>query len=58
MAVDPVCGMKVEPQQAAAKEEHGGQTYYFCSEACHKSFVAEPQKYSGGSKPATRSCCG
>jgi Cu+-exporting ATPase len=50
--------MKVEPQQAAAKEEHGGQTYYFCSEACHKSFVAEPQKYSGGSKPATRSCCG
>jgi len=23
--------------------------YYFCSEACHKAFAAEPQKYAGKS---------
>ncbi len=46
MAIDPVCKMNVEPQKAAAKEEYGGQVYYFCSETCHKAFAAEPQKYA------------
>ncbi|MGH8937304.1 MAG: heavy metal translocating P-type ATPase [Acidimicrobiia bacterium] len=42
---DPVCGMDIDPSQAAASHDHQGQTYYFCSEACHRSFVAEPEKY-------------
>lgn len=46
MAIDPVCKMRIEPQKAEAKEEYGGQLYYFCSAACHKAFVAEPQKYA------------
>lgn len=48
MATDPVCKMKVEPVKAAAKADYDGQVYYFCSEACHKAFTEEPQKYAGG----------
>ncbi len=48
MAIDPVCKMNVEPAKAAAKAEHAGQTYYFCSTACHKTFTAQPGKYVGG----------
>ncbi|MGH7425660.1 MAG: YHS domain-containing protein, partial [Candidatus Methylomirabilales bacterium] len=42
---DPVCGMDVDPEEAAATEEYEGKTYYFCSIACHKKFKAEPEKY-------------
>ncbi|HQS58784.1 MAG: hypothetical protein B7Y56_10620 [Gallionellales bacterium 35-53-114] len=48
MAIDPVCKMNVVPEKAAAKEEHAGQVYYFCSANCHKAFVTEPQKYVAG----------
>ena len=51
MAIDPVCKMEVEPAKAAAKVDYAGQVYYFCSEACHKAFTAEPRKYAG-STPA------
>jgi len=50
--------MNVEPGKAAAKAEHAGQVYYFCSETCHKKFVAEPKKYTSGAAPASHSCCG
>lgn len=58
MTVDPVCKMKVEPDKAAAKAEHAGQIYYFCSESCHKSFVADPAKYTSSAAPAEHACCG
>ncbi|MBI5612214.1 MAG: YHS domain-containing protein [Gammaproteobacteria bacterium] len=45
MAIDPVCGMKVDENQAAAKTEHQGLMYYFCSSGCHKEFTAHPEKY-------------
>ncbi|WP_416193392.1 heavy metal translocating P-type ATPase [Nitrobacter sp. TKz-YC01] len=47
-AVDPVCGMKVEPATARYKLEHSGQTYYFCSERCRTKFEADPAKYING----------
>ena len=47
MAIDPVCKMNVEPAKAVAKADYAGQMYYFCSEACHKAFTGEPQKYAG-----------
>ena len=47
MAKDPVCGMDVKEDSAAGKSEYQGQTYYFCSEGCKKSFDADPQKYLG-----------
>ena len=43
---DPVCGMEIDSAAAAASEEYEGKTYYFCSEACHQRFVAEPEQYA------------
>lgn len=47
MVKDPVCGMDVDPKQAAGKSEYQGQTYYFCSAGCKKAFDKEPVKYAG-----------
>jgi len=44
---DPVCGMDVTPESAAGKSEYNGQTYYFCSLGCKKSFDKDPEKYLG-----------
>lgn len=48
-AVDPVCGMSVNPQTAAARVEHDGHTYYFCSKQCAASFNADPARYANRS---------
>lgn len=45
MATDPVCGMTVEPEKAAAKEEYNELTWYFCSDNCHQKFNASPDQY-------------
>lgn len=52
MKTDPVCGMTVDPEQAAACVEYRGATYYFCSHACHQTFTATPEAYvkRGGEK--------
>ena len=42
--LDPVCGMTVDPATARSVE-YGGKVYYFCSEGCRTSFVADPAKY-------------
>ena len=42
---DPVCGMAVSPQTAAAQAQYRGKTYYFCAETCREEFEAEPEKY-------------
>jgi P-type Cu+ transporter len=31
---DPVCGMMVDPDKAAAQGTYGGQIVYFCSTGC------------------------
>ena len=52
VAKDPVCGMAVEPQSAAARRVHGGRTFYFCAKACAEAFDKAPGKYlEGGVKP-------
>ncbi len=43
---DPVCGMEIDPATAAASEEYGGRTYYFCSPGCRDTFMAQPKKYA------------
>ncbi|MGZ4131581.1 MAG: YHS domain-containing protein [Actinomycetota bacterium] len=43
--IDPVCGMAVEPETAAAAWEHDGQTYFFCSVGCMERFRAEPARF-------------
>lgn len=47
---DLVCGMDIDPATAAGKSEYQGQTYYFCSLGCKKSFDKEPEKYLGHSE--------
>jgi membrane fusion protein, copper/silver efflux system len=43
---DLVCGMTVDPKSPGTlKTQYKGETYYFCSETCKKSFEANPDKY-------------
>ena len=45
-AIDPVCGMTVDP--AAAKGgsfEHRGVAYHFCNPKCREKFAADPERY-------------
>jgi YHS domain-containing protein len=46
MVKDPVCGMDIEPQDAAASREHMGHTFYFCSPNCVAQFDADPHRYA------------
>lgn len=42
---DPVCGMQVNPEKAAASSEYQGKTYFFCCAGCKKKFDAAPGQY-------------
>lgn len=54
MHTDPICGMQVDPRTAAGQSEYQGQTYYFCSPGCKKTFDGDPQKYAvAGMQPET-----
>jgi Cu+-exporting ATPase len=44
--VDPVCGMTINPETAAASREIDGVTYYFCSTHCATTFDADPARYT------------
>jgi Cu+-exporting ATPase len=44
-AIDPVCGMTVQPATAAGSYEYQGKTYYFCATSCLAKFRAEPIYY-------------
>ncbi len=44
-AIDPVCGMTVDPETAKHKADYKGGTYYFCSGSCKTKFKANPEKY-------------
>jgi Cu+-exporting ATPase len=43
--IDPVCGMRVDPQGMTATHTHQGRTYYFCSPRCRERFVLDPLRY-------------
>jgi Cu+-exporting ATPase len=55
-AIDPVCGMTVDPERAAGSFEYRGTTYFFCNPRCRERFEADPESYlrkrEGGSRPA------
>jgi len=50
MERDPVCGMNVDPDKAAAKVEHALKTYYFCAPGCAKRFQQAPETYVSDSE--------
>jgi len=43
MVTDPVCGMSVEKEKAAAQLEWNGSLYYFCSRGCRSEFLEQQQ---------------
>ncbi len=45
MAVDPVCGMEVDPAKAKYKTLYKGKVYYFCSPMCKEEFEKRPEFY-------------
>ena len=53
-AVDPVCGMTVDPATAKFSTEHQGKRYYFCCGGCQAKFTADPARYllAGSKAPA------
>src|SRR5262249_55139185 len=43
--IDPVCGMTVEPDEAAGSTTYRGTTYYFCAVSCLERFQADPESF-------------
>ncbi|HTV64609.1 MAG TPA: heavy metal translocating P-type ATPase [Bryocella sp.] len=49
---DPVCGMTVDPANAASSVEYEGKLYHFCSRGCAEKFQRDPKRYlDAGYKP-------
>ena len=56
-AIDPVCGMKVDPAAAKLHFWYRGQDFFFCGARCRERFIAEPDKFlsarpAGSAAPA------
>jgi len=45
LATDPVCGMTVDPADAAATVEYDGATFVFCCEGCADAFESDPESH-------------
>jgi len=44
---DPVCGKRVDPNDVQTfSTTYEGTTYYFCSSACERRFLEEPETYA------------
>ena len=51
MERDPVCGMNVVPEKAAATAEFEGKKYFFCAKSCAAKFEKEPRRYLSAKMP-------
>ncbi|WP_337188584.1 heavy metal translocating P-type ATPase [Phenylobacterium sp.] len=47
-ALDPVCGMTVDPAKTPHRTRHEGRDVFFCSAGCRTKFEADPARYAGG----------
>lgn len=47
LPVDPVCRMVVDPDRAAGRLVHDGNTYFFCSLSCAGHFAQHPERFAG-----------
>jgi Cu+-exporting ATPase len=50
-AIDPVCGMTVQPEKAAGSFAYEGRAYYFCSKHCLNKFKTDPQSFLSQAQP-------
>jgi P-type Cu+ transporter len=48
-AVDPVCGMSVDPATSPHRHDYQRRTFSFCSAGCRSKFAGDPEKYLGPS---------
>ena len=44
-AIDPVCGMTVDPAKTSHHATHDGVEYHFCNPRCREKFIADPGRY-------------
>ncbi|MEY4565119.1 MAG: hypothetical protein RLY14_89 [Planctomycetota bacterium] len=50
LAIDPICGMKVDPQKAISAEKEG-KRFYFCCVHCRDRFLASPSTRTSANEP-------
>ncbi len=43
MAIDPICGMTVDPAGAKYHSLHDGTDFWFCASGCKRAFDADPE---------------
>ncbi len=43
--IDPVCGMEVNPEDAAGSCQYQDKQYYFCNESCLERFQRDPEAF-------------
>ena len=56
-AIDPICGMKVDIEKAAAAGltvKYQGKNYYFCTDDCKETFGKDPKRYAAAAKTSGR----
>jgi Cu+-exporting ATPase len=49
--IDPVCGMDIDPADAAGRYDYRGKTYFFCHPGCLERFRNHPEEFL---EPATK----
>lgn len=45
MAIDPICGMTVDPTNAPAMRRHADRNWFFCNPGCAETFDTDPDRY-------------
>ena len=51
---DPVCGMWVNDDTAAARIALDDELILFCAAGCHSAYLRDPRRYAGAAGSATR----
>jgi len=46
VVIDPVCRMRIDPEESAGSLSHDGFEYRFCSLECAGRFAADPGRYA------------
>lgn len=54
LAVDPVCGMRIDEAESFGAVRFEGRTYHFCSELCRARFDADAERYAVGTVASAR----
>ncbi len=57
VTIDPICGMTVDPNNAAGSYEFEGKTYYFCSTHCLHRFRENAPPAEVEAKPGQKYTC-